>query len=71
MATTGTRKPKETKGRAQKPLKFRLFVNGQQVEKLTEEQCDRLMQQLSERMSEYYTQHPDQYERLLSLEWSE
>ena len=50
---------------AQKKISVSFYVGGQKVERLTEEQCDRMMQRLSEAMSRYYTEHPDEYAALV------
>lgn len=51
---------------ARKPQKLivELFVGDQKIEKLTEEQKERMAQRLSVNMSLYYTQHPDEYAKL-------
>lgn len=50
--------------RKPKPLIVELFVGDQKIEKLTEEQKERMARRLSEHMSLYYTQHPLEYQRL-------
>lgn len=47
-----------------KPLTFTIFVGGKQVDKLTEEQSERLAQKLSEAMSIYYTAHPEEFKKI-------
>ena len=47
-----------------KPLTFTLYVGGKQVDKLTDEQVERMAQRLSEAMSIYYTAHPEEYAKL-------
>lgn len=37
------------------------YINGQQVERLTEEQLSVMARRLGEAMSIYYTAHPDEY----------
>ena len=49
-----------------KPLTCTFFVGGKQVDKLTPEQCERMAERLSEVMSRYYTQHPDEFVKLNS-----
>lgn len=49
-----------------KPLTFTLHIGGKQVEELTEEQKDKMMQRLSEVMSAYYTARPEEYSKLKS-----
>lgn len=49
---------------ARKEITVKLYYGGQEVERLTEEQCDRMMQRLSEAMSNYYTAHPEEFEIL-------
>lgn len=43
------------------PLTVTLHIGGKQVEKLTDEQCERMADRLSETMSRYYTAHSDEY----------
>lgn len=43
------------------PLTVTLHIGGKQVEKLTDEQCERMAGRLSETMSRYYTAHSDEY----------
>lgn len=40
------------------------FVGGKQVDRLTEEQCERMAQKVGEVMSLYYTAHPEEYRQL-------
>ncbi len=40
------------------------YVGGKQVDKLTDEQRERMAQKLSEAMSAYYTAHPEEYAKL-------
>lgn len=47
-----------------KPLTVTLHIGGKQVETLTEEQCERMAQRLSETMSLYYTHHKDEYQKI-------
>lgn len=47
-----------------KPLTVTFYVGGKQVDKLTEEQCERMAERLSEAMSLYYTAHPEEYAKL-------
>jgi phenylpyruvate tautomerase PptA (4-oxalocrotonate tautomerase family) len=47
--------------RKPKPLIVELYVGDQKIEALTEEQKQRIADRLSERMSDYYTQHPEEY----------
>ena len=44
-----------------KPLTCTFYVGGKQVEKLTDEQLEKMSQRLGEAMSTYYTAHPDEY----------
>lgn len=44
-----------------KELTVTLHVGGKQVETLTPEQRERMAQKLSEVMSLYYSNHPDEY----------
>ena len=45
-------------------LTVTLHIGNKQIEKLTDEQCERMAQRLSERMSSYYTAHPDEFAKL-------
>ena len=40
------------------------YVNGEKGDKLTDEQCDRICEMLSEAMSRYYAAHPDEFKKL-------
>lgn len=48
-----------------KPLTYTLYVGGKQVDKLTDEQLERMAQKLSEAMSLYYTAHLEEYQKIL------
>lgn len=48
----------------QQKLTYSFYVGGVKVDKLTPEQLGRMSERLSKSMSEYYTQHPDEYRRL-------
>lgn len=48
-----------------KPLTYTFYVGGKQVDKLTDEQCERMAQRISEVLSNYYTAHPEEYLKLL------
>lgn len=52
------------KGQGGKPLTVTLFIGGKQIDELTEEQCDRISERMSEAMSTYYTAHPDEYKKI-------
>ena len=45
-------------------LTVTLHIGGEQVERLTPEQSERMAQRLSEAMSVYYTAHPDEYQQI-------
>lgn len=47
-----------------KPLTVTFHIGGKQVDKLTDEQLDRIAQRLSETMSLYYTAHPSEYQKI-------
>lgn len=49
---------KETK------LTVTFHIGGKQVDKLTEEQKERMAHRLSEAMSTYYTAHPEEYAKI-------
>ena len=44
-----------------KPLTVTLHINGKQVDTLTEEQREIIAQKLSEVVSQYYSNHPEEY----------
>lgn len=48
-----------------KELTVTLYVGNEKVDKLTDEQLDRMSERLSEAMSRYYTDHPEEYLVLL------
>lgn len=48
-----------------KELTFTLYVGNEKVDKLTDEQLDRMSDRLSKAMSRYYTDHPEEYLILL------
>ena len=50
--------------RKPKKLIVELYVGDQRIEKLTEEQKERMAQRLSENMSAFYTQHPEEFAKL-------
>lgn len=45
-------------------LTVTLHIGGKQVDKLTEEQMDRMAQRLTDAMSLYYTAHPQEFQEL-------
>ena len=47
-----------------KPLTATIHIGGKQVDELTEEQCERMAQKLSEAMSLYYTAHLDEFKKI-------
>lgn len=47
-----------------KELTVTLHIGGKQVETLTEEQRERMAQRLSETMSRYYANHPDEFAKI-------
>jgi hypothetical protein len=47
-----------------KPLTVTLHIGGKQVDKLTDEQKERMAQRLSETMSLYYTSHKGEFEKI-------
>lgn len=52
------------KMKKREPLTVTLHINGKQVDTLTDEQCEKIAQRLSEAMSLYYSNHPDEYLKL-------
>ena len=51
-----------------KPLTVTLHIGGKQVESLTDEQAEKMAQRLSEAMSLYYSNHPDEYLKIKTKE---
>lgn len=47
-----------------KELTVTLHIGGKQIEKLTEEQLEKMAQRLSDTMSTYYTAHPQEYQKI-------
>ena len=47
-----------------KPLTVTLHIGGKQVDTLTPEQRDRIAQRLSESVSLYYANHPEEFKKL-------
>ena len=47
-----------------KPLTVTLHIGGKQVDKLTNEQLERMAQRLSDTMSTYYTANPNEYQKI-------
>lgn len=45
-------------------LTVTFHIGGKQVDKLTDEQLDRMAQRLSEAMSIYYTSHLEEFKRI-------
>ncbi len=45
-------------------LTVTLHIGGKQVDRLTDEQCERMADRLSETMSRYYTAHADEYMKI-------
>ena len=54
-----------------KPLTCTIYVGGKQVDKLTEEQLERMSQRLSEAMSISYTAHPEEFLKIKDSEFSD
>lgn len=50
--------------RKQKPLTVTLHIGGKQVERLTEEQAEKMANKLSDAMSTYYTINPNEFIRI-------
>ena len=46
------------------PLTVTLHIGGKQVDRLTEEQCERMADRLSETMSRYYTANPNEFKKI-------
>ena len=47
-----------------KELTVTLHIGGKQIERLTEEQLEKMAQRLSDTMSTYYTANPKEYQKL-------
>ena len=47
-----------------KPLTVTLHINGKQVDTLAEEQLEKMAEKLSDVMSRYYSNHPEEYLKL-------
>lgn len=47
-----------------KPLTTTIYIGGKQVDKLTDEQIEKMAQRLSETMSLYYTAHKDEFKKI-------
>lgn len=45
-------------------LTVTLHIGGKQVDKLTDDQRERMAQRLSDVMSTYYTAHPEEYQQI-------
>lgn len=50
--------------RKEKPLTVTLYIGGKKIDKLTEEQSEKMMKRLGEAMSIYYAAHPEEFKRL-------
>lgn len=46
------------------PLTVTLHIGGKQVDRLTEEQCERMADRLSETMGRYYTANPNEFKKI-------
>lgn len=49
-----------------KPLTCTFYVGGKQVSELSPQHLDRMAEKLSEVMSRYYSNHPEEYAKLKS-----
>lgn len=47
-----------------KDLTYTLHIGGKQVDRITGEQAQKMVERLSERMSTYYTAHPEEFKKL-------
>ncbi len=45
-------------------LTVTLHIGGKQVDRLTDEQCERISRKLSKTMSRYYSLHPEEYKKI-------
>ena len=55
--------PDLAKGK-KKPLTVTFFIGDKQIEKLTDEQCERMAAKVGKAMSVYYTSHIEEYKRI-------
>ena len=53
------------RGGSRKELKCIFYVNGERVDRLTEEQKDSMAEKLSKAMSRYYTVNIEEYQTLM------
>lgn len=51
-------------GGSKKKLTVTLHIGGKQVEKLTDEQCGKMAEKLSETMSRYYSANPGELKQM-------
>ena len=49
-------------GRRAEPPSFRIFINGEERSEFTPEEKERMSKRLSKVMSEYFSNHLDEYE---------
>lgn len=54
-----------------KPLTFTLHIGDKQIDTLPDDYLERMAQRLSERMSLYYTAHPEKYLKFKETERKE
>ena len=47
-----------------KPLTATFHIGGKQVDKLTEEQLEKMAQRLTDTMNLYYTHHKDEFQKI-------
>ncbi len=50
--------------RKEKKLTCTFYLGGKQIDKLPDEWKEKMSERLSEVMSRYYSQHPEEYEKL-------
>lgn len=51
---------------AKRKITCTFYMGGERIEKLTSEQCERMVKKVGEAMSLYYTAHPEEYVQLKS-----
>ena len=51
-----------------KPLTTTIYIGGKQVDKLTDEQIERMAQRMGEAMSKYYSLHPQEFAKIKDKE---
>lgn len=50
--------------RKDKPLTVTIYIGGKQVDRLTDEQAEKMAQRVGEAMSIYYAAHPEEFKKI-------